>query len=154
MKRRTFVGIALLALSHLSFVNASSALTQAGSTGGSVGKQDKSISGVEAAPEPSPSERPRSSSRARPARASEADTSGCHVAGEWVWSTGGNAVINRGGTLTKGSLNAKWSCKVNHVVITWSHGFIDHLTLSPDATSLHGTNNLGYRINANRKASD
>jgi hypothetical protein len=130
------------------------AFAQAGSTGGTIGKTDKSISGGESAPEPSTVERPHSSSRARPGRAFGADTSGCHIAGEWAWSTGGNAVINSSGTLTKGSLNATWSCKGNHVVITWSHGFIDNLTLSPDATSLHGANNLGYKISASRKAGD
>jgi hypothetical protein len=47
MMRRASIGIALLALSHLAFANASSALAQAGSTGGTIGKQDKSISGGE-----------------------------------------------------------------------------------------------------------
>jgi|ERR1035437_5056589 hypothetical protein len=47
MMRRASIGIALLALSHLAFANASSALAQAGSTGGTIGKQDKSISGDE-----------------------------------------------------------------------------------------------------------
>jgi hypothetical protein len=47
MRWRASIGIALLAPSHLAFANASSALAQAGSTGGTVGKQDKSISGGE-----------------------------------------------------------------------------------------------------------
>lgn len=47
MMRRTSIGIALLALSHFAFANVSSALAQAGSTGGTIGKQDKSISGGE-----------------------------------------------------------------------------------------------------------
>jgi hypothetical protein len=45
MRQRASIGIALLALSHFAFANVSSALAQAGSTGGTVGKQDKSISG-------------------------------------------------------------------------------------------------------------
>jgi hypothetical protein len=45
MRRRASIGIALLALSHLVCANASSALAQAGSIGGTIGKQDKSISG-------------------------------------------------------------------------------------------------------------
>src|ERR1019366_6164027 len=45
MMRRASIGIALLALSHLAFANASSALAQAGSTGGTIGNHDKSISG-------------------------------------------------------------------------------------------------------------
>ena len=46
MMRRASIGIALLALSHLAFANASLALAQAGSTGGTIGKQDKSLAGV------------------------------------------------------------------------------------------------------------
>jgi hypothetical protein len=41
------IGIVLLVLSLLAFANVSSALAQAGSTGGSIGKRDKSISGGE-----------------------------------------------------------------------------------------------------------
>ena len=46
MRRRTFIGLALLALSHFAFADVSPAFAQAGSTGGTIGKQDKSISGV------------------------------------------------------------------------------------------------------------
>jgi hypothetical protein len=45
MRRRASIGIGLLALSHFAIVNVSSALAQAGSTGGTIGKQNKSISG-------------------------------------------------------------------------------------------------------------
>jgi hypothetical protein len=45
MRRLASVGIALLALSLLAFAHASSALAQAGSTGGTIGKTEKSISG-------------------------------------------------------------------------------------------------------------
>jgi len=45
MRRRASIGVPLLGLSLLAFANVSSALAQAGSTGGTIGKQDKSISG-------------------------------------------------------------------------------------------------------------
>jgi hypothetical protein len=45
MRRRVSIGITLLALSDLACANVSSALAQAGSTGGTIGKQDKTISG-------------------------------------------------------------------------------------------------------------
>src|SRR5471032_614275 len=45
MMRRAAIGIVLLGLSHLAFANMSAALAQAGSTGGTIGKQEKSISG-------------------------------------------------------------------------------------------------------------
>jgi hypothetical protein len=47
MRQRASIGIAFLALSHLAFANASSVLAQAGSTGGTIGKTDKSMSGSE-----------------------------------------------------------------------------------------------------------
>jgi hypothetical protein len=47
MRWRASIGIALLALTHL--VSANAALAQAGNTGGTIGKQDKSISGGEEA---------------------------------------------------------------------------------------------------------
>jgi hypothetical protein len=47
MRRCTSIGIALLSLLHLVSASAPSALAQAGSTGGTIGKQDKSISGGE-----------------------------------------------------------------------------------------------------------
>lgn len=52
MRWRASIGIFLLALSHLAFVNVFSAFAQAGSTGGTIGKRDKSISGGESAVEP------------------------------------------------------------------------------------------------------
>jgi hypothetical protein len=45
MRRHAFIGIALLALSLFAFANVTSALAQAGSTGGTISKTDKSISG-------------------------------------------------------------------------------------------------------------
>jgi hypothetical protein len=42
---RTSIGIALIALSQLAFADASSVLAQAGSVGGTIGNQDKTISG-------------------------------------------------------------------------------------------------------------
>jgi hypothetical protein len=66
MRARASVGIALLAVLHLVSSNASSALAQAGSTGGTIGKQDKSISGDEQQSEPSGARRPGRSTTQRP----------------------------------------------------------------------------------------
>jgi hypothetical protein len=57
MMWRALTGITLLALSHLAFANLSVALAQAGSTGGTIGKQDKSISGGDSQNEPPTSAR-------------------------------------------------------------------------------------------------
>ena len=66
MRQRASIGIALLTLSHLAFANVSSVLAQAGSTGGTIGKQDKSTSGSEEADRPSvaaPAKRPTARKR-------------------------------------------------------------------------------------------
>jgi hypothetical protein len=54
MGRRASIGMTFLILLQLVSVNASSALAQAGSTGGTVGKQDKSMSGGVEAEQPRP----------------------------------------------------------------------------------------------------
>jgi hypothetical protein len=59
MMRRRSIGIALLALSHLAFANVSSALAQAGSIGGTIGNQDKTIPGGGDADGPRPVEKPK-----------------------------------------------------------------------------------------------
>ena len=58
MKRHASIGVALLVLSHLAFAKVSSALAQAGSTGGTIGKQDKSISGGNGSEQPHSRDRP------------------------------------------------------------------------------------------------
>ena len=66
MRQRASIGIALLTLSHLALANVSSALAQAGTTGGTIGKQDKSISGSEEADRPraaAPAKRPTARKR-------------------------------------------------------------------------------------------
>jgi hypothetical protein len=110
---------------------------QAGSTGGTIGRTGKSISGDE--PE-------------RKRRATKSST--CNITGSWKWSTGGVAEIKPAGTVNKGKLRAKWSCSGNRVVLEWQHGYIDHLVLSDDAKSLSGKNNYGYKVHASRKSSD
>jgi hypothetical protein len=64
MRWRALIGIALLAISHLAFADASSALAQAGSVGGTISKQDKSISGGEDQPAP-PKQRSKGPTRPR-----------------------------------------------------------------------------------------
>ena len=73
MRRTASIGIALLTMSHLVFANAYSAFAQAGSTGGSVGKTDKSISGGEDQPA---APKPRSNGPAKPRDAEKKPSSG------------------------------------------------------------------------------
>ena len=59
MRRCTSIGIALLTLLYLVSASAPSALAQAGSTGGTIGKQDKSASGGEEADRPRAAPQPK-----------------------------------------------------------------------------------------------
>jgi hypothetical protein len=82
MRRLALAGIALLALSHLVFANASQALAQAGSTGGTIGKTDKSVSGGSEAPPREPRARSRATSRASAGSRSEA----CSGSADGTWA--------------------------------------------------------------------
>jgi hypothetical protein len=154
--------VAVIVTAALSITLSGAAFAQAGSTGGIIGKTDKSASGgkdaeQQARPErdaplhPHAGSEPHRKTSAKNIISSEAKTSSCRLAGVWAWSTGGDTAIRAGGMLTKGSHTATWSCKNNEAVLVWSHGYIDHLSLSPDGTSLSGTNNYGVRISATRK---
>lgn len=95
MVRFASIGIALLALSLLAFANVSSALAQAGSTGGSIGKRDKSISGGE-----EEAERPRAAPRAkRPAavNSNRVNSDGINISGLWGSNVGASYRITQSG---------------------------------------------------------
>jgi hypothetical protein len=110
---------------------------QAGATGGTIGKQDKSVSGGE--------ERTAPKRSARPTRSRETHSTTCgKLAGGWSWFIGGDVFIKAGGTFAQPQtrLTGTWLCDGDHVVMLWSHGFTDRLTLSPDGMHLSGTNGL------------
>src|SRR5260370_561889 len=86
MRRRAFIGIALLALTHLAFEDVSSARAQAGSTGGTIGKQDKSISAGEAEGSARAAPYPKRPS-AKPQRTSSGHSCG-KIVGRWSWYLG------------------------------------------------------------------
>jgi hypothetical protein len=86
MRPGAFIGIALIALPYLAFANVTAALAQAGSTGGTIGKQDKSISGGEEVPSASPSARKKPPTRT--AKPNEGTDSACgrisaNIVGTW-----------------------------------------------------------------------
>lgn len=151
MRWRTSIGIIVLALSHLVSANASSALAQAGSTGGTIGKQDKSVSGdspaVESAPAAKP--RPRRSANDAPARAN-GESCG-RISGTWQWWNGGETVFRMDGTASHTSgQTATWTCSDGNYVVSWSTG-IDKLRISSDGKRLDGSNNLGQHASGIRK---
>jgi hypothetical protein len=85
----------LLTLLYLVSASAPSALAQAGSTGGTIGKQDKSVSGGEEA------DRPRAAPQPKRAAANTREISSgaaCgRIVGTWNWPSGQTIFFRKGG---------------------------------------------------------
>jgi hypothetical protein len=122
MRWRASIGIALLALSHLVSANTSSALAQAGSTGGSIGKQDKSILGGEEADRARAATHPKQP--AAKARETSSGRSCGRIVGRWSWYLGTSEVViskdGSAGHSASGS-TGKWTCAGNTVRVVWSY---------------------------------
>jgi hypothetical protein len=140
MRWRAFMGIVTLAISLLAFADVSPALAQAGSVGGTIGKQDKSISGGEEA------DRPRAAPLPKRSATSPRETSSgryCNrIVGTWSWYPSINdSIFHKDGTALHPSsgTTGKWSCAGNTVNVLWSYqGTLrtDRMTLSQDGNSI------------------
>ncbi len=117
-----------------SIAGSTHALAQAGSTGGTIGKTDKSESGGPPSPAEAQPRKPPGASRNAPA------SSCSRMPGSWSWFNGATVVISPGGTASDGRHTATWSCANGSVVMHWNHGYTDRLSLSQDGTHLQGTN--------------
>ena len=123
MKRRATTGIVLLALSHLVFANGPLAWAEEGSAGGTIGKQEKSVSGTEETDTPRRTSHPR-----RPVRAERERPSGssCRsIAGTWSsWASSqfghGDTHFNADGTMTHPASKGTWSCENGEYVHVWA----------------------------------
>jgi hypothetical protein len=130
------LGIALLAR------GGSAVFAQAGSTGGTIGKQDKSVSGGDA--------------EGRNVRAAKSPAQnplrGCgSVVGVWAFSNGNDVVVNGDGGATANGWRASWTCQANLLTIRWP-AFVDNFTLASDGRSLSGKSGLtGEYLTARRR---
>jgi hypothetical protein len=121
-------------------------LAQAGSTGGTIGKQGKSASGGDAEPR----QRPNS-------RTGEKSSSGsCQkIVGSWSWVAGFETVFSANGTGRNSSPFAgpcTWTCRGGIVIVNWSSlGVIDRITIAQDGDHLLITNSRGDTFAATRK---
>jgi hypothetical protein len=121
------------------------AQVQPGSTGETVGKQDKSISGGNT-PEES-----RPSTRKQEPHPSVAKGSSCaRIAGTWKWSIGTTVISSNGSARHSDGATGPWTCSESQMVIVWSNGYTDHLTLSSDGNQLDAVNNLGIHFSPTR----
>jgi hypothetical protein len=124
---------------------ARNALAQAGSTGGTAGKQYKGASGGEEQGEPK-SQRPKSASL--PA-ASTPKSSGCgNVVGAYKWPVGITTIKSGGVATGIPGVQGTWMCANGQVTIVWNNGYTDHLTPIPGGFS--AVNNLGMQFTAPR----
>jgi hypothetical protein len=139
------IGFALVALSQLALANASSVLAQSGSTGGTIGKQDKSVSGGDEADGPHAA--PRSKPSATPKVASSG-SSCSRIIGTWKWGGGlglTKMVFDQNGTVRQtltGSAGS-WSCASTIVKTVFANGSTDRITISRDGNSLSVTTTWG-----------
>jgi hypothetical protein len=150
MRRRASIGIALLAVAHLVCAYPSSAFAQAGSTGGTIGKTDKSLSGggEERSPEPRAKSRatrrdsdgPRPEARLGPADGTWAVSATPHCLPSWTLTVSvSNGVISGGGA--SGQVSRAGAVKGNAVVLGFRFIFIGHYRGGQASGTLVGPNN-------------
>jgi hypothetical protein len=146
MRQRAFIGIALLALSHLTFANLTSAFAQAGNTGGTIGKQDKSISGGEQANTPRAALHPKQSIT-KPRETSSGNS--CNrIVGTWTWYLGlTETVFFKGGTARNSfGPTGTWSCASTTINVVWDNGVREHYSISQEGSSMVVSSSWGGGI--------
>jgi len=131
-----------------SFAVGATAFAQAGSTGGTIGKTDKSVGG-ESPPEPHAPASSRSKGQ-RPinkdaSQSSEVSPAGkcARIVGTWNWVFGsGEVTAKSNGTYTYAvggdSGVGKWSCSDGTHVVMRANGHEDRMTLSDDGMKMTG----------------
>jgi hypothetical protein len=146
---RTFICAATMLIAL-----AGAAIAQAGSTGGTLGNTDKSISG-ERREEPSSERKSRERVTHTPKRGN-AENGPCQkVVGSWSWVVIGvtdhatffadhTAIHTQGGA-------GHWSCSDGQYQVTWTRtNLTDHFTVSSDGSTLSGTSSIGTALLATR----
>jgi hypothetical protein len=116
------------------------ALAQAGSTGGTVGNTDKSISGGGGEEQPAV----RQGSTPKPRTSERPAANSCQkIVGTWAWhfTLGTTETVFRpDGTASNSSgLTNSWTCSGGTIIAHWSHGGVDHIRISSDGNSLKVT---------------
>jgi DNA-binding winged helix-turn-helix (wHTH) protein len=64
------------------------------------------------------------------------------VPGNWEWFSGKNTHFYPDGNLRGGRFTGSWACADGEVVIAWSHGHTDRVTIAPGGTYLSGSNDV------------
>ena len=145
---RIWAGIAILALTLAAYANSPSALAQAGSTGGTIGKQDKSASGSTAPEEiqqPTKRHKPRHSVVNPGDEASGSQSGSCRrIIGTWIWNNGVKVIVNSNKTTTQSDGNsATIDCTDGTYSFTWFGIATVRMSLSSDRNRLSGPSLFG-----------
>jgi hypothetical protein len=127
-----------------------SAFAQAGSTGGTIGKQDKSISGGDDAANSRhavPVRKPSRSARQSVATTPAGDPCG-RIVGKWLWYNGVVVTVpsNSNRTIQSDGNSASIVCAQGTYTFTWFGFATTQMTLSPDGKKLSGTSAAGSTI--------
>jgi hypothetical protein len=125
---------------------------QPGSTGGTIGKRDKSETGDSPAVEPIRAQnKPRPHRSANDAPTKTKGASCGRITGTWRWWTGGDTVFRIDGTAKNtNGFTATWTCSDGNYLVSWPTG-MDNLRISSDGTRLDGSNNFGLHASGIRK---
>jgi hypothetical protein len=131
------------------------AFAQAGSTGGTVGKTDKSASGGEEKAEPQKPVPKRDRRAGKPPSneaSSETRGSSCgRIVGTWNWVFGLTVVIKSNGSMTASNgLTATWTCSDGQYSFAWSNNITDRVSLSKDGNQLDAVNSMGIHFSSTR----
>lgn len=144
MSRRPLTAIAFAFVRALSFAPGTSPTFAQGSTGGTLGKTDQSLSGGGAndtRPEKKP-ERRAPPKQGAAVQQDPAKTSRCAmIVGTWTWVHGVDFVFKANGTYQPASgTGGTWTC-ANGVYVLRGHGNdgVDRMTVSSDGNTMTGT---------------
>jgi hypothetical protein len=126
-----------------------SAFAQAGSAGGSVGQQDKSVSGSEDQ-ESAQKKLPRPTPKHSPVKSTNTASRCSIFAGSYSYPFKTVTVFKSDGTASNSSgLKASWTCANGTVTVKWNTGYVD--TLIPSGgSSFSATNDHGWVWSATR----
>ena len=143
MVRRRFIFLTLVTPLTI-FIVGAPAFAQGGSTGGSIGKTNKSVSGDRDQGTPSPPSKKRSKPAASPDEKKQG-RDGCPNIVGYLEQLGfrhvrqSDAKIDRDGTTTHSSgLAGKWSCSNGRLRIEWPDGRPGAVTVSEDGKRILG----------------
>jgi hypothetical protein len=133
------------------------AQVQSGSVGGTVGKQDKSISG--GSEEDRPREAPHSKRPATNSRETSSGTACSRIVGTWSWGYGVTEMTFRQNGTVRQSISGNkgtWTCSGTVVTSVFASGDRDRITISKDGNGASVTTTWagGHTFTVTRRSGD